>query len=76
MAVQPACPKCQGFLVLHPMDDHSHVIMAARCVNCGTIVDPVITQFKRLQQQTQSVRFHYHPQQATRAQARSRGKYK
>ena len=39
---QPTCPKCHGFLILHAMDDQSIVVRAARCINCGNIVDPVI----------------------------------
>jgi hypothetical protein len=43
------CPKCHGCLVLHTLDDTSHVIRAARCVNCGMIVEPTILAFQQLQ---------------------------
>lgn len=45
---QPACTRCGGFFVMHTLDDQSIVIKAARCINCGNIVEPMMNAAKML----------------------------
>lgn len=49
MPTRPTCPKCAGYLVLHTLDDTTHVITAARCVNCGKVMEPTINAYAALQ---------------------------
>jgi uncharacterized Zn finger protein len=36
----PDCPRCEGCL----LPDRSYEFLAFHCMNCGTVLDPVILQ--------------------------------
>ncbi len=41
------CPKCKGLMVNERFSDYFLVCYAWKCVNCGTVVDPVIQKNQR-----------------------------
>ena len=51
------CPRCAGFMVYERFEDlvglgsSDHEYAGWRCINCGTIVDPVIAVHRRLTSQ-------------------------
>jgi uncharacterized Zn finger protein len=38
------CPRCSGAMVYERFQDMLDVFFAWRCLNCGEIVDPVVTK--------------------------------
>lgn len=51
------CPRCAGFMVNERFEDlvglgsSDHEYAGWRCINCGALVDPVITEHRRLTSQ-------------------------
>ena len=54
------CSRCQGFMIGEgyygtPIDSGEPSFSAWRCVNCGEVVDPVITAHRRRPSQAVSI---------------------
>ncbi len=45
------CRKCQGFMVQEYRADFTPESNVWRCINCGLMIDPLIAQNRRLQEQ-------------------------
>ena len=38
------CQKCSGLMVKESRPDFSQDVAVLRCINCGLVIDPLITQ--------------------------------
>jgi len=41
------CAKCKGLMVRERFSDYLRIVYAWKCLNCGAIIDPIITQNQR-----------------------------
>lgn len=49
------CRRCKGLMVKERFSDYLHIVYAWKCLNCGAIIDPIITH-NRLKNPTEEPR--------------------